>query len=200
MFYLYLNKMTDMADNVIIDQIEFFADEASRAGNPRHFLERISGQGGLHYVWHFRGGRASLGFFLFHWHLVKKVEELGIDLTPLTEADFSQGGTYYSPSTDWNRIMRPRMRPVKSLEELALFSLNFEGWHNPVHGVLEGVSGLPMGDGAINVLYKLFWDFHSFVNGIFEWQLENYAKSNNLPFDTIIQYVEDQPISIVARI
>ena len=189
--------------DLIIGQIEGFAEEARNAGNPRLFLERLSGQNGLHYVWHFRGGRNTFGFLLFHWHLCAKVRELGMNIVPLTAEDFSAGGRFHEPRLDWNTVMRPRIQSARSLEDLAQFSNTLEFWHNGIHGVLARGSGLPMGDGAINVLYQLFWNFHFFIDSLFEWQLQNYGASSGMQFNLIsdiVQYIESQDHAIIARI
>ncbi len=99
--------------------------------------------------------------------------------------------------------MQPRLIPVRNLNQLASFSTNFENWHNRVHSNLAFVSGLPMGDGSRNVLYKLFWDFHFFIDRIFLWQVGNYAARNGLggrDIREIINFIESNSHSIIAAI
>ncbi len=87
--------------NQIIQQINSLALSASRSNNPRIFLEGIAGTNGLHYRWHFRGLRQSLGFLLFHWHLCEAIRFIRLQVTPLNQSHFSVGGLYYSPDVDW---------------------------------------------------------------------------------------------------
>lgn len=192
-----------------INLIETYASEAQQQGDPQIFLQRLSGENGLHNVWHYgqqspfipKHWYGSFGFLLFHWHLVQKVIQF-FNPQALTEADFSSGGTYYSPDTDWKTFVAPNLVPAQSLDDVVVFSYNFELWHNGIHSVLSQVSGLPMGDARQNVLYPLFWQFHRFVNNVFEWQLQNYAKASGTSFSSIFQiidFIENQPVAITNQ-
>lgn len=192
-----------------INTIEAYAAEAQKQGDPSIFAQRLSGDNGMHSCWHFgcqgppphHRHLGGFGFLLFHWHLVQKAIQL-FNPQALTEADFSSGGTYYSAGTDWNTFVAPNLFPAQSLDDLIDFSATFETWHNNIHGVLQGVSGQPMGSASQNVLYPLFWQFHRFVNNVFEWQLQNYAKAiggfSNI-FD-VVDSLENQSTAITDQI
>ena len=92
--------------NILISAIDRAAKEAKNRGNPNIFLQKLSGQNGLHVIWHFRGRRRSIGFLLFHWHLVEDFKVLRLNqsmgVRPLAKQDFKTGGRYHSADADWD--------------------------------------------------------------------------------------------------
>jgi hypothetical protein len=201
--------MASQRIQAIINIIEGYASEAQKQGDPQIFLQRLSGPRGMHAVWHFGDQPTGtlrhfgvFGFLLFHWHLVQKVIQF-FNYPALTEADFSNGGTYYSPQIDWNARIAPNLFPAQSIDDLIYFSYNFEIWHNDVHEVLEQRSGTPMGDASQNVLYPIFWQWHRLVNNVFEWQLQNLAKATGTSFNNffeIVNSLENQSAQITNQI
>lgn len=194
--------------DLIINAIESYADEAINTGNPALFLRRISGDNGLHVIWHFRGGRRTYGFLLFHWRLNAKVKMLRpfapSVVTNLRPADFKTGGRFYDRTIDWNRLYPTGSPPpARTLRDLANFSLRLENWHNIVHGVIERVTGLPMGNASINTTLKIFWELHGLIDALFEQQARSYANASGIQFNSmleLIEHIENQPVQIVMNI
>lgn len=192
--------------NILVSAVDRATQDAKNRGNPNIFLQKLSGQNGLHVIWHFRGGRRSIGFLLFHWHLVEDFRALRLNqsmgVRPLVKRQFEQGGKYYSEDADWDAHMNG-VQPSKTLQDLFRYSKRIEDWHNFAHDSLMMVSGQPLHDASVNIFYPLFWDLHFFINNQFEKQLRSFASAVHLGVNTpvkIVQKLETDHHDILADI
>ncbi len=179
--------------NILISAVDSAAQTAKSRGNPQYFLQRLGGQNGLHVIWHFRGGRRSIGFLLFHWHLVEDFKSLRLNqsmgVRPLVKRDFKLRGKYYSADADWDAHMEG-LQPSKTLQELVRYSKRIEDWHNFAHESLMMISGQPLHDASVNIFYALFWDLHFFINNLFEKELRSFARSTHLEVSSPVKIVQ----------
>lgn len=179
--------------NILVSAVDRAAQDTKTRGNANIFLQGLSGQNGLHVNWHFRGGRRSIGFLVFHWHLVEDFKALMLNqsmgVRPLVKRDFKPSGKYYSADADWDAHM-DEVQPSKTLQDLIIYSQRIEDWHNFAHGSLMMVSGLPLHDASVNIFYALFWDLHFFINNLFEKELRSFARSSHLGVNTPVKIVQ----------
>ncbi|MGD1836877.1 MAG: hypothetical protein ACPKPY_02310, partial [Nitrososphaeraceae archaeon] len=131
-------------------------------------------------------------------YAIQQVKDLGIDsmlgVNPYTENDFRSGGKFHSPSTDWD-IRMGNIQPSQSLNDLASFSRQIEGWHNGAHGTIGNVLNTPeMGNPSVNQFLAMFWNLHFLINQKFEEQLLNYANAVQPQLSTakeVIEHIEE---------
>ena len=93
--------------------------------------------------------------------------------------------------------------PSRSLDDLALYSQQIEGWHGEAHMVIGDATGAPMMDPRINIFYTPFWNLHFFINARFEAELRSYAAAAHPAIDTpsdIVRHIEEQHHGQVRRI
>ena len=180
--------------SVMLTRLEKFTHDAQAAGNSWLFLEEL---GPLHERWHSVPRTArTVGFLLFHWHVVQDFKTLKLDKTmnarAYTEDDFGAGGQF--DQADWKSHMGD-VQDAADLDGLVRYSEAIESWHNEAHMVIGDATGAPMMQPRINIFYRPFWGLHFFINEKFTTQLGSYARGSKLPSKqpaTVVQSVESQ--------
>lgn len=186
--------------NFTINRLQQFADQARQEDDPQAFLRLLSP---LHAQWH--GTTRSVGFLLFHWHVVGHLQALGLDellgVTGYDVADFDNGAFADAGWTD----SVGRMPASQSLNDLILYSRALEGWHNEAHMVVGEATGrgMDMMNPRVNVFFPEFWNLHTFINRRFEPELATYASANHPSLSgaaAIVAHVESEHPATVASI
>src|SRR5437879_765082 len=158
--------------NPTLSRLAGFAAAAKKQRNPHLYLQRL---GPLHNQWHsVPATRRSVGFLLFHWHVVAYFNDLGLGKTmgvkPYKLADFQPGGQF--DQADW-ATLSGNPAAAKSVANLEANSIAIERWHNEAHMVIGDATGAPMMDPSVNIFYSAFWDLHGFINARFEADLKS---------------------------
>jgi hypothetical protein len=177
--------------SVVLSRLEKFTADAKAAGDSWLFLEEL---GPLHRRWHSIPRTArTVGFLLFHWHVVQDFKTLRLNRTMGAHADslddFSRGGKF--EEAGWKSHMGD-VADAEDLDGLLLYSEAIESWHNEAHMVIGEVTGAPMMKPRINIFYRPFWGLHLFINSKFDEQLRGYASKAKL--------TTKQPSSVVQSI
>jgi hypothetical protein len=128
--------------------------EQDYRGDPLGFLWEFAP---VHEWWHeerMRGTQPA-GFLTFH-HLV--IESLG--------STFPSGSIPVQPATPFPfpSALASAAQSVSGVQELQDFAEDLERWHNGVHNSIGGTFVNP----TRNVFQRLFWQFHTFLDGQFE--------------------------------
>lgn len=147
------------------DQLNSLAGTTSE--DPGGFLEGLSP---IHAAWHSQP--RGYGFLLFHNRVVRHFKTIVApavqpEIVPYTLDDLEGMGI--------ERFDRD-LSNVDALNELAIFSQELESWHNTAHGAIGTATGTPMGSASQNVFFRPFWQFHFFIDDLFEVVLGQYGE------------------------
>jgi len=155
--------------------INSFASDALKQKNPLQFLQKL---GPLHDRWHSTPfSRRTIGFLLFHWHLVAAFKHCHADkvwtsgVQPFTPANWTAFGWPYNV---------PDNVASGDLNSLAVFSSAVERWHNEAHHAVMIATGEDLMNPATNILLRNFWRLHYFINARFLEALAAYDGSGSV--------------------
>lgn len=157
------------------------------------FLRKL---GPIHAQWHHDNnlGTLSLGFLLFHWELIQRLEAVGGPahfggITPFTT---QQLASFNAPYNVHDVV---HQGDVASLEE---FSIDTEDWHNNAHMAIGMQFHVNLMNPKTNIKLVQFWQLHYFINSLFESRLSDYRTSATDTIPAVIGQLEAS--SAVARI
>lgn len=134
--------------------------------DPVGFLEGLSP---IHQDWHQQD--RDYGFLLFHNRVVRYFKAnvapaIAPPVAAYTLDELQDMGV---------RRFDPDLSDVDALAELAAFSDALESWHNTAHGAIGTATGTPMMDARQNIFFRPFWQFHLFIDDLFELVLAQYG-------------------------
>lgn len=150
-----------MSHSPTVIAIEKFAGDAIKQKNPSLYLQKL---GPLHVRWHTTSLRDTLGFLLFHWHVVGEFRRCRAD-------KIWQGGVKPFSLAEWKGFKWPYNVSLKvkagDYDSLANFSRALENWHNNAHMAVMNATGEDLMNPATNVLLRNFWRLHYFIDDRF---------------------------------
>jgi hypothetical protein len=155
--------------------INSYASDALKQKNPLLFLQRL---GPLHHRWHQTSvRRRTVGFLLFHWHLIVALKHCHSDkLWP--------GGVVPFTLANWSAFSWPYSVPDNvasgDFDSLAAFSHDIEIWHGEAHHAVMMATGEDLMTTTTNVLLRDFWRLHYFINARFLEALAAYDSAGTV--------------------